>query len=165
MKISKRFGFATLCLGFAVACGAAFAADTDKFLGTWMFNASKSQVPGGATPDKATIVVTDAGGGKLKSVSDTTMVGQQVHAELTFAIDGKDYAPTTTPAPPPGSPAIAESFERVSPTAVKASLKMNGQTIATMMEEVSTDGRTLKVTTQGAGPASNVTSTMVFDKQ
>jgi hypothetical protein len=164
MKVSKRLGFVTLWVGFAFAC-ATFAADTDKFLGTWVFNASKSQVPGGATPDKATIVVSDAGGGKLKTVSDTAMAGQQIHAELTFAIDGKDYVPTTTPAPPAGSPVIAESFERVSPTAVKASLKMNGQAIATMLEEVSADGKTLKVSTQGVGPAANVASTMVFDKQ
>lgn len=165
MKIPKRLGFLTLCLGLALARGAAFAADTDKFVGTWELNASKSQVPGGATPDKATVVVTDAGGGKLKSVSDTTMAGQQIRAELTFAADGKEYAPVTTPAPPPGSPTITETFERVSANVYKADLKMNGQTIATLMEEVSADGKTLKVTTQGVGAASGVTSTMVFDKK
>jgi len=165
MKISKRFGFVTLCLGLALARGAAFAADMDKFIGTWELNASKSQIPGGATPDKATVVVTDAGGGKLKSVSDTNMSGQNVHAELTFAADGKDYTPVTTPAPPPGSPTITESFERVSANVYKTELKMSGQTIATLMQEVSADGKSLKVTTQGVGAAANVTSTMVFDKK
>jgi hypothetical protein len=165
MQISKRLGFVTLCLVFAAACGAALAADTDKFLGTWVFNAGKSQVPGGATPDKATIVVSDAGGGKLKSVSDTSVAGQQIHGEITFAADGKEYTPVTTPAPPPGSPTITETFERVSPTVYKAQLKMNGQTLATVMQEVSADGKTLTMTTAGAGPAANVTSTMVFDKK
>ena len=165
MKVSKRFAVVTLCLGFALARATAFAADTDKFLGTWQFNATKSQVPGGATPDKATVVVTDAGGGKLKSVTDTAMAGQQVHSELTFAADGKDYAPVTTPAPPPGGPTITQSFTRVSANVYKAELKMNGQTIATLMEEVSADGKTLKLTTQGVGAAAGVTSTMVFDKK
>ena len=62
------------------------------------------------------------------------MAGQQIRAELTFATDGKEYAPVTTPAPPPGSPTITETFERVSANVYKADLKMNGQTIATLME-------------------------------
>ena len=164
MEVSKRFAF-TLCLGLALASGATFAADLDKFIGTWELNASKSEVPGGATPDKATVVVTDAGAGKVKSVSDTAMAGQQIHSELTFAADGKDYTPVTTPAMPPGSPTITEAFERVSATVYKTDLKMNGQTIATLMNEVSADGKTLKVTTQGVGAAAGVTSTMVFDKK
>lgn len=165
VKICIRLGFAALCVGIALARGAAFAADTDAFLGTWVLNAAKSQVPQGAMPDKATIVVSDGGAGKLKTVSDTTMVGTAIHAEITFAIDGKDYAPITTPAPPPGSPTILESFERVSPLAVKAALKLNGETIATVLQEVSADGKTLKMTTTGLGAAAGVTSLMTFDKK
>src|SRR5262249_45938722 len=148
-----------------LAYGAASAGDMDKFIGTWELNASKSQIPGGGTPDKATVVVSDAGGGKLKSVSDTTMLGQQVHVELTFAADGKEYTPVSTPAPPAGSPTITETFVRVSANVYKTDLKMNGQPIATLTNEVSADGKSLKVTTQGVGAAAGVTSTMVLDKK
>jgi hypothetical protein len=142
------------------------AADTDAFLGTWVFNPAKSQVPAGAMPSSATMVVTDLGGGKFKSASDTALGGQQVHSEITFAADGKDYVPVTTPAPP-GAAAIAESFERVNARTYKTALKVAGQQIATILEEISADGKTLTMTTTGAAgtPAADLKTVMVFERK
>lgn len=167
MRIALRVGLfaSSLALGLALADRAAFAADDDKFLGTWVLNAAKSSVPQGVQLTSATVVITKAGTGMYKSVSDTTLNGVSSHSETTFATDGKDYAPVMTPAPPPGSPSITQSFERVSATAYKGAVKLNGQTIATVLNEVSADGKTLTVTTTGVGAGANVAITMVCDRK
>jgi hypothetical protein len=167
MRLPLRLGLAALSLviGLAVADRSAFAADEDKFLGTWALNPAKSSAPPGALPSGATVVLSKSGSGMYKYVSDTAIAGQQVHSEITFATDGKDYSPVTTPAPPPGTPTITQSFERVSASAYKTLLKVNGTTLATIVNEVSADGKTLTSTTTGVGAAANVTVTLVFDRK
>lgn len=169
MKIASRLGLMALQLtvGLVLVSRVAFAADEDKFLGTWALNAAQSKAPGGAgaLPTNATVVVTKTGSGMYKSVSETTMGGVSAHSEITFATDGKDYAPVVTPTPPPGAASITQSFERVSATAYKGSIKLNGQVIATTLNEVSADGKTFTITTTGAGPAAGVVATMLFDRK
>jgi len=167
MKIASRFGLVALQLAFGLTLvhHAALAADEDKFLGTWTLNAAQSKAPGGALPTSATVVVSKAGSGMYKSVSDTTMAGISGHSEITFATDGKDYTPVVTPTPPGGSPSISQSFERVSASSYKGSIKMNGQVIATTVNEVSADGKTFTITTTGVGPAAGVVAAMVFDRK
>jgi hypothetical protein len=165
MRFTLRSGFVTLLLFLALSGRAALAADEDAFLGTWVLNAAKSTVPAGAMPSSATVVLSRAGEGMFKSVSDTTLGAAAAHAEITFAIDGKDYAPVTTPAPPAGTPPIAQSFERVSAKAYKTSVKLAGQTVAVILNEVSADGKTLTLTTTGVGAAANLTATLLFDRK
>ena len=167
MRLPSRLGTAvlSLVLGLAVADRAAFAADEDKFLGTWVLNAEKSKAPAGAMPTSATVVVSKSASGMYKSVSDTALAGITSHSEITFATDGKDYTPVVTPAPPPGTPAVTQSFERVSASAYKGAVKLAGQVIATVLNEVSADGKTLTITTTGVGPAANVVVIMVCDRK
>jgi len=167
MKIFLRSGVVglQLLLALAVADRAAFAADEDKFIGSWALNPSKSSAPAGALPSSATVIVSKESSGMYKSVTDTSLAGQAIHSEITFATDGKDYSPVTTPAPPAGTPTITESFERVSPTAYKTSLKLNGMPIATILNEVSADGKTFTATTTGMGPAANVSAKLVFERK
>ena len=167
MKIALRLGLVALQLvvGLALVNRAAFSADEDKFLGTWVLNAAQSKAPAGTLPTSATVVLGKAASGMYKSASDTTLAGISSHSEITFATDGKDYAPVVTPAPPPGSPSISQSFERVSASAYKGSVKLNGQIIATTLNEVSADGKTFTSTTTGVGPAAGVVATMVFDRK
>ena len=162
-----RSGFVALNLVLAVAVAdrAAFAADEDKFLGTWVLNAAKSNAPPGALPTSATVVVSKTAAGMYKSATDMTIAGVTGHSEITFATDGKDYSPVVTPAPPPGSPSVTQSFERVNGSAYKGAVKLNGQTIATVLNEASADGKTLTVTTTGVGPAANVVITLVCDRK
>jgi hypothetical protein len=110
-----------------------------------------------------TLVVSDAGGGKLKSVSDLSMSGFAIKGEVTFAVDGQDYVPTSTPPPPPGT-AITQSSTPVSERVYETSVKLNGQVVSTMRNEVSEDGQTLTIASTGAGPAAGVTSTFVLDR-
>jgi hypothetical protein len=167
MKISLRSGLVVsqLILALALADRAAFGADEDKFLGSWALNAAKSSAPAGTLPTSATVVLSTAGHGTYKSVGDTVIAGQTVHSEITFTTDGKEYSPVTTPAPPAGTPTITESFERVSAAAYKTLLKLNGTTIATILNEVSADGKTLTSTTTGVGAAASMTATLVFDRK
>lgn len=154
---------AALSLCLALAGSAALAAE-DPFIGTWVLNAAKSQFPPGAQPDSTTIVVSDAGDGMLKSVSDTSTGGLTIHGEVTFAVDGKDYTPVSTPPPPPGA-TVTQSSERIGERAYKTSIKMNGEVAVTMLSEVSVDGKTLTISSASAGAATGVTSVMVLDRK
>jgi len=167
MKLTLHLGFIALqiILVLVLADRAAFAADEDKFLGTWVLNVEKSKAPQGAMPTSATVVLTKMGSGMYKSVSDTALATILSHSEITFATDGKDYSPVATPPPPPGTPAVTQSFERVSATAYKSAVKLGGETIATVLNEVSADGKTLTITTTGVGPAANVVVVMVCDRK
>src|SRR5262249_5718246 len=127
MKLVSRSGLVALQLLFAlvIANRGAFAADEDKFLGTWALNAAKSTAPAGAMPSSATLVLSKTGAGTYKSVSDTPLAGTPIHSELAFTTDGKESSPVTTPAPPAGMPTITQTFERVSASAYKTALKVN----------------------------------------
>jgi hypothetical protein len=154
---------ASLGLSACLVSGGAFA--QPEFVGTWTLNAAKSKGAPGAVPDSLTTVVTDAGSGKYKSVTDSTMAGANVRSEITFAVDGKDYEAVVAPAPP-GTPQILQATEKVSDNVYKTSLKVGGQVIATALNEISADGKVLTITTTGLGQfAVAASSTMVFDKK
>ena len=153
----------SLCLALVLASSAASAQD-NPFIGTWVLDPAKSTFAPGGQLSSMTLVVSDAGDGKLKSVSDVTMSGFTIHGETTFAVDGEDYVPSSTPPPPPGV-AVTQSSEQVSDSAYKTSVKVNGQLMTTMLNEVSADGQTLTVTTTGEGPAAGAASVFVLDRQ
>jgi hypothetical protein len=162
MKLASRFAasFLALVLVLGLAGRAALAGDADAFLGTWILNSAKSTLPQGAPPIGVTLTVTDAGGGKYKSVTETSVAGQAYKVEITFALDGKDYAPVITPAPPAGMPATTQSYEKVSTKAYKSTVKMNGQVATTSTSEVAADGKVMTVKTTAGGDVS-----LVFDKK
>jgi hypothetical protein len=169
MKFTSRFAAAFLAVVLAVGLTgrAALAGDADAFLGSWVLNAAKSSLPQGGPPINMTLTVSAAGGGKYKSMTEMSVAGQAYKVEITFAIDGKDYTPVVTPAPPGGTPPTTQSYERVNGRSYKSATKMNGQVQATSTSEVSADGKTMTVTTSGAagGAAAGVLNTLVFDKK
>ena len=153
------------CVGLAVVlAGPAAFAQNDAFIGTWVLNAAQSTFPLGGQPSSMTLVVTDAGGGKLKSVSDISMSGLAIHGEVTFAVDGQDYVPISTP-PLPAGTSVTQSSEPVSGRVYKTTVKVNGVVITTMLNELSEDGQTLTVTSTGEGPAAGANSVYVLDRQ
>jgi hypothetical protein len=161
MNLAARFAAAVLlsCMAFS----AAVAAD-DPFIGTWVLNAAKSEAPLGAVPGSATVVVTSAGVGRYKSVSETTIAGATMRGEITFGLDGKDYNAIVDPKPP-GAASLVQSFQRVGRNAYRTTVKMNGQAIATTLNEVSPDGKTMTLTTTGTGARTGATAVTVFDKR
>jgi hypothetical protein len=146
MKTASSSAALALCLVLSLSSAPSFAQE-GRFVGTWVLDAAKSNAPAGL--GTATLVISDLGGGKYKSVSDTTVGGQTAHSEITFAIDGKDYIAETTPAMP-GGLQVAQSFEKAG-DGYKQTLKVSGQLVATTVATVSADGKTLTLTATPAG--------------
>ncbi len=165
MNVATRWVIVALFVLPLSLTGSAAVAQSDAFLGTWVFNAAKSKVPPVAAPDSMTFVVTAAGGDLYKQVSDSAVAGTTVRSEVTLAVDGKDYATVITPAPP-GLPPLMQAAEKAGGTTVKTSLKLGGQVIATTLNEISADGKTLTMTTTGLGDfAAVLSSVYVLDKK
>jgi hypothetical protein len=136
----------------------------DPFIGTWVLNPAKSKGPEGTVAQAATLVLSEVGDGRYKSVNDYRMLGIDIHAEVTFALDGQDNEVVQTPTQPGALP-LVQSFERIDERAVKVTIKVGGQVVATVMEEVSGDGRTLTATTTGVGQYASISNVTVLDKQ
>jgi hypothetical protein len=162
MKGTTRPALAALLLGLTLSFPSLNTfAQENRFVGSWVLDAAKSKAP--LMPSSATVTISDAGGGKFKSASDTSAGGQTVHSEITFAVDGKDYAVQTNPAPPGGS-RITQSFEKASATSYKTKLKLNGQELATTVEELSADGNTMTLTST-AGTNASMSTMLVFNRK
>jgi len=154
-------------LSFAIALGLAVfgsARAQDAFVGRWVLDPASTKAAPGLAPTRATMEVTAEGGGSFQSVSEVGIGGVNARSEVTYWIDGLDYAVTSTPAQP-GAPAVTQSMERVSDTVYKSSIKAGGQVIATALNELSSDGKTLTATTTGIGQFAALSSTMVFHRQ
>ena len=158
MKFILRVA-AVAILGALSFSSGAFAAG---MAGTWVFDLAKSTAVAGFAPKSMTLTISDLGGGKWKSVTETVLsAGTTAHSELTFAFDGKDYTPVTTPKVQ-GAPAIAQSFERVNDSTIKQTLKLNGTPIDTMTSVVA--GNILTVTHSQPSPEGKV-MVQVFERK
>ena len=135
----------------------------EVLVGNWVLDPARNQGPPGVVPTAGTATLTAAGGDKYTSVGEVSIGGVTGRSEITYSVDGKDYAVTMTPAQP--GAAITQSMERVSDTAWKSNLKLNGQLMATVMTEVSSDGKTLTQTTTGVGQFAALSSTVVFQRK
>ena len=135
----------------------------EALVGSWVLDPAKNQGQPGMVPTAGTATVASAGGGQYKSISEVSIGGATGRSEITYSIDGKDYAVTTSAAPPDA--AITQSMERVSDTVWSSNLKVNGQLMATVKTEVSSDGKTLTQTTTGVGQFAALSSTIVFNRK
>ena len=140
-----------------------FVQAQDALVGSWVLDPAKNQGPPGVVPTAGSATVAAAGGGKYTSVSEVSIGGVTGHSEITYSVDGKDYAVTLTPAQP--GAAITQSMERVSDTVWSSNLKVNGQLMATVVTEVSSDGKTLTQATTGVGQFAALSSTVVFNRK
>ena len=141
-----------------------FVQAQEALVGSWVLDPTKNQGSPGMVPTAGTATVTAAGGGEYTSVSEVSVGAATGHSEITYSVDGKDYAVTLTPAQP--GAAITQSMERVSDTVWSSNLKVNGQLMATVKTEVSSDGNTLTQTTTGLGQQfAALSSTVVFQRK
>jgi hypothetical protein len=60
---------------------------------------------------------------------------------------------------------VTQSIDRVSDTVYETSVKVGGQAIATALNEISSDGSTLTLTTTGLGQYAALSSIMVFRRK
>ena len=140
-----------------------FVQAQEALVGSWVLDPAKSQGPPGTVPTAGTATVSAAGGGKYTSVGEVSVGDVTGRSEITYSVDGKDYAVAITP-PQPGA-AITQSMERVSDTVWSSNLKLNGQLMATVKTEVSSDGNTLTQVTTGIGQFAALSSTVVFNRK
>ncbi|HEX7235735.1 MAG TPA: hypothetical protein VF405_02165 [Gammaproteobacteria bacterium] len=152
-----------LVLALAATAPSHLVQAQEVLVGSWVLDPSKNQGAPGMVPTAGTATITAAGGGKYKSVGEVSIGGATGHSEITYSVDGMDYAVTLTPAQP--GAAMTQSMERVSDTAWKSNLKLNGQMMATVVTEVSSDGNTLTQTTTGIGQFAAMSSTVVFKRK
>jgi len=135
----------------------------DALVGSWVLDPAKNEGTPGMMPTAGSATIAAAGGGKYTSASEVSVGGMTGRSEITYSVDGKDYAVTMTP-PPPGA-VITQSVERVSDTVWSSNLKVNGQLMATVVTEVSSDGKTLTQATTGVGQFAALSSTVVFNRK
>ena len=164
MNLTRGVSGGALLLGLVLAPFFSASAQV-AFVGTWVLDPAASTAPPGTAPTAGTLEIKNVGGGQFTYISETTVGGMVVHAEITFAVDGKDYPFTRTPAAPPGTPPITQSIEQVNATLYKISIKVGGQEMMTGTTEVSGDGKTLTQKATGVGQIAGLSSTSVYRRE
>jgi hypothetical protein len=142
------------------------ASAQEAFVGTWVLDpAASTTPPGSSAPTAGTLEIKNVGGGQFTAITETTAGGMVARNEITYAVDGKDYPFTYTPAPPPGRPPTTQSIEQVNATLYKISIKIGGQEMMTGTTEVSGDGKTLTQKATGVGQIAGLSSTSVYRRE
>jgi hypothetical protein len=154
MKLNKKLLTLVFVLAGAAAC---FASDPN--LGTWKLNEAKSTIPAGA-PKNMTVTYT-ADGNKYKCVVEgVDGAGKPTHNEWTGMFDGKDY-------PLVGDPgADTRAVKKVGDNKYTIANKKGGKTTLTGAIDLSADGKTRTLVSQGtSADGKKISTTFVYDKQ
>jgi hypothetical protein len=143
-----------------VLAAALLSAQTDPAVGTWKLNAAKSKYDPGPVPKSNTIVIAAAGAGIKVSAKGTDAEGKPTSADYTVAFDGKDVPVT-------GQPAYdMTSAKRIDANTTELTRKKAGKVVQTARRAISSDGKTMTVTTTGTDEKGRkINNVGVFDKQ
>ena len=163
MNLTRGVSVGALLLGLVFTpffCASA----QEAFVGTWVLDPAASIVPPGSALTAGTLENKNVGGAQFTAISETTAGGMVVGNEITYAVDGKDYPFTYTPAAP-GRPPTTQSIEQVNATLYKGSIKIGGQEMITVTTEVSGDGKTLTQKGTGVGQIAGLSSTSVYRRE
>jgi hypothetical protein len=136
--------------------GTAFA----QAVGTWKLNVAKSKYNAG-TPAKSTTIKYEAAGAGIKCTVDSVAANGTVsHYTYTANYDGKDN-------PVVGNPnADTMSRTRVNATTTTGVSKKGGKVTNNQTFVLSSDGKTLTITSKGTTAAGATVDTVgVYDKQ
>jgi len=148
-------------MAFVVVLGAAAVwAQTDPAIGTWKLNPAKSKYDPGPVPKSNTVVITAAGKSLKVSAKGVDGEGKPTSTDYTVANDGKDV--------PVKGPAAYDrvSARRIDPNTTELTRKKAGKVVQTATRAVSSDGKTMTVTTTGTDEKGRKVNTVaVFDKQ
>ena len=156
-RMRQASPFAAVAITFAVALGGtAFA----QAVGTWRLNLAKSKYVQGQAPKSTTLVYEAAGAGIKVTVDGVAADGAKVHYSYTANYDGKDN-------PVAGNPsADMAARTRVDATTTRAVNKKDGKVVSTLTLVMSSDGKTMTVTTTGAdAKGQKIDSVAVYEKQ
>ena len=155
------FSTTILTIFVMVAVATALAQSGDLEVGTWKLNLAKSKYKEGRAPKRATHKIESAGAGIKTIVDGVSADGTVRHYEFTANYDGTDN-------PLVGNSANGDmiAFTRINATTTQAVTKHGGQVAVTMTVVVSSDARTLTITSTGTnvfGQAVNNVS--VYERQ
>jgi hypothetical protein len=152
-----------LSMTLAALAMAVSAFGADNTLGSWKYNAAKSNQPSGVSPIANLTVTKEAvdGGAKI-SVKGERADGSKIDTTTSAKYDGKAVPVTGT-----GTPWDTDAIKQVDAnTLTETRSKQGGKYRATVRHVVSADGKTMTLTAKGTGadgkPFKSVT---VFDKQ
>ena len=99
MNLTRGVSVGALLLGLVLAPFFSASAQ-EPFVGTWVLDPAASIVPPGAVLTAGTLEINNVGGGQFTAITETTVGGMVARNEITYAVDGKDYPFTYTPATP-----------------------------------------------------------------
>ncbi len=141
--------------------GTTLAQSSNSEVGTWKLNLAKSKFSPGPPAKSQTIKYEAAGAGVKVTVDSVAADGAVVHYAYTANYDGKDN-PVIGNAPDRDTSART----RVNATTTKAVHKKGGKVMTSQTSVVSSDGKTLTLTTTGTNPqGQTVDNVSVYDKQ
>jgi len=112
-------------------------------IGTWKLNVAKSKFSPGPPPKSMTITYSAAGDGVKIVVDLTPGTGASQHWEMTGTYDGKDMPVTGNPE------ADMISMKKIDDRHGESTFKKGGKVAATNTRVLSSDGKTLTITSKG----------------
>lgn len=160
MPVASRFLPIVAVLLMPLASRAHAQQANDPVVGTWVLNVAKSTYATPADKPKSGTRMYEVIGGKLHSAGQTVRANGAVDRyEFTGAYDGKD-------APYTGSTGDRITMTMVNARTVDATLKKGSTVVQKTRREVSTDGKSLTMTTTRYDAAGKgTTSTAVYDRK
>ena len=153
---------ATVALALVVVlAGSAPAQSSQTNIGTWNINLAKSKFTDGKAPKSSTFTVVAAGAG-IKVTSDSVRAdGSVAHSVYAANYDGKDNPITGNSQWGDGT-----SASRVEANTTRPIFKKGGKVTVTQNAVVSSDGKTMTITTTGTNTlGQTINSVAVYDKQ
>lgn len=146
-----------------LSVGILLLAADDKLNGTWKMNAAKSKyTPASAAPQSTILKYEATADGVTLTADITDASDKSTTSRYTAKYDGKDVP--FEGGGPLGADTIA--LKRVNASTTEATMKRGGKVIGTSKRVVSSDGKTLTITTNGTNArGENVKSVLVLDKQ
>src|SRR5262249_58815623 len=121
-------------------------AKPDPSVGTWKLNTEKSKYSPGPGPKSTTVVIKSEGDMIHVSVKSVTATGTAANTDYSYRLDGKDYPVTGT-----------ADYDTVSlkgsGSTVEGNRKKAGKVVQQYKRVISSDGKTMTVTTTGTNGA------------
>jgi hypothetical protein len=152
---------AVVAVGLAlVLAGTALAQSSNSSLGTWKLNGAMPNV--GADSPTSVILKYEAAGAGVKATLEMMGVnGALAHLEFSGDYDGKDNPITGS-----GQAGAVVALTRLDANTVRLVHKRDGKVILTETAVVSSDGKTMTVTTTGTTPSGTpINGVAVWEKQ
>lgn len=159
---SRRIYGLALAAGLLLAVnGRELSAQANEPMGTYKLNVAKSTYGKAAAPKSSSVTYTAVDKDKgVKVVVDVlAATGDKLHWEYTANFDGKDYPVTGNP------DADTAALKRINATTVEIMNKKAGKPTVTNTRVLSSDGKTVTVTTKGTNSKGEPVNTVqVFEK-